>query len=64
MERFRSASVAARPRASRIARSMMLTLGRPPSGKERARAEEFLRRHRLVDWCRVLLNLNEFVYVD
>ena len=21
-------------------------------------------RHRLVDWCRVLLNLNEFVYPD
>jgi hypothetical protein len=48
----------------RVARSMMLALGRPPSEKERARADEFLRRHRLVDWCRVLLNLNEFVYVD
>ncbi len=48
----------------RVERSMMLALGRPPSAKERARADEFLRRHRLVDWCRVLLNLNEFVYVD
>jgi hypothetical protein len=48
----------------RMAWSMALALGRAPSAKERARAEEFLRRHRLVDWCRVLLNLNEFVYVD
>jgi len=47
-----------------FARSMMLALGRPATGKERARADEFLRRHTLVDWCRVLLNLNEFVYVD
>ena len=48
----------------RVERSMVLALGRPPSEKERARADEFLRRYRLVDWCRVLLNLNEFVYVD
>ena len=40
------------------------TWRRPPTAKEQAQANEFLRRHRLVDWCRVLLNLNEFVYVD
>jgi hypothetical protein len=48
----------------RMERAMWLALGRAPSETERGRSREFIRRHRLVDFCRVLLNVNEFVYVD
>jgi hypothetical protein len=50
--------------AGGVERAVWLALGRPPSEPERRRAGDFLRRHRLVDFCRVLLNVNEFVYVD
>jgi hypothetical protein len=48
----------------RIDRAMMLALGRAPTDAERRRSRDLIRRHRLVDFCRVLLNVNEFVYVD
>jgi uncharacterized protein DUF1553 len=41
-----------------------LTLARSPSAKERELAVEFLRASPLSEFCRVLLNLNEFVFVD
>jgi hypothetical protein len=47
-----------------VDRAMWLALGRAPTDAERSRALDFIGRHRLVDFCRVLLNLNEFVYVD
>jgi cytochrome c553 len=47
-----------------VDRAVWLALGRPPTEAERRRAGDFIRRHRLVDFCRVLLNVNEFVYVD
>jgi len=50
--------------AARIDRALWLALGRASSEAERRRSVEFLRRHRLIDFCRVLLNVNEFVYVD
>ncbi|HVE41935.1 MAG TPA: PSD1 and planctomycete cytochrome C domain-containing protein [Planctomycetota bacterium] len=50
--------------AARVDRALWLALARPPSDAERRRSVEFVRRHRLVDFCRVLLNVNEFVYVD
>jgi mono/diheme cytochrome c family protein len=49
---------------ARIDRAVWLALGRPPSEPERRRSLDFIHRHRLVDFCRVLLNINEFVYVD
>ncbi len=50
--------------AARVERALWLALARPASDAERRRSVEFVRRHRLVDFCRVLLNVNEFVYVD
>jgi hypothetical protein len=50
--------------AARVDRAISLALGRASTEAERKRSVEFLRRHRLVDFCRVLLNVNEFVYVD
>ena len=47
-----------------VDRAVWLALGRAPTEAERRRAADFIARHRLVDFCRVLLNLNEFVYVD
>ena len=41
-----------------------LTLQRAPSSRERAVCEQFLQSHTLPELCRVLLNANEFVYVD
>src|SRR6185295_16572811 len=47
-----------------VDRAMWLALGRAPTDAERRRGLDFIGRHRLVDFCRVLLNVNEFVYVD
>jgi len=41
-----------------------LTVQRAPSDRERAVCEQFLQSHTLPELCRVLLNANEFVYVD
>jgi hypothetical protein len=57
----------------RVERAVWLALGRAPTPGERRLGRELLERHArarggpegaLVDWCRVLLNVNEFVYVD
>jgi hypothetical protein len=50
--------------AARVDRAIRLALGRAATDAERTRSVAFLRGHRLVDFCRVLLNVNEFVYVD
>jgi hypothetical protein len=47
-----------------VDRAIRLALGRGPTDAERRRAADFIGRHRLADFCRVLLNVNEFVYVD
>jgi hypothetical protein len=41
-----------------------LALCRPPTDSERSRLVQFLREESLVQMCRVILNLNEFVYAD
>ena len=41
-----------------------LALCRPPTDTERNRLKQFLREESLEQLCRVILNLNEFVYVD
>jgi len=50
--------------AMQIERAYLLALGRRPSPTESTAMIEFLRRESLEQLCRVVLNLNEFVYVD
>jgi hypothetical protein len=45
-------------------RAMRLALGRGARDDERARLAEFTRENGLENTCRVLLNLNEFTFVD
>jgi len=53
-----------------IERAVLLALCRPPTPNERTKLQEFLAHHSgsmidaVTDLCHVLLNLNEFVYVD
>ena len=48
----------------RIDRAYRLALGRGPTATERERATVFLRGSPLGEFCRALVNLNEFVYLD
>jgi hypothetical protein len=54
----------------RVATAYTLAFGRPPDANETAAALAFLQTHpakdhdALVDFCHVLLNSNEFLYVD
>ncbi len=53
--------------AKQIERAVWLTLGRAPTTTERQQAGAFLAKHEdaaLPEFCRALLNVNEFVYVD
>jgi len=50
--------------AGKVARIYRLALGRPADAKETALALAFLQRGDVVDLCHVVLNLNEFAYVD
>ena len=47
-----------------LARAHALAVGRAPSAEEAARLGEFARAHGLPALCRVLLNLNEFLFID
>jgi hypothetical protein len=48
-----------------IDRAFRLTLSRPPTAEELAEMRSFVEKHGSVaDLCHVLLNLNEFLYVD
>ncbi len=49
---------------ARVARAHALALGRPPSAAEAARLVEFAQAHGLPALCRLILNLNEFLFVD
>jgi uncharacterized protein DUF1553/uncharacterized protein DUF1549/cytochrome c len=54
----------------RVTAAYRLAFGRPPTAEEARSAEEFLQNHpakdtdALTDWCHVLLNSSEFLYVD
>jgi hypothetical protein len=39
-------------------------LGRRPNGEEKAALESYARKHGLANTCRVLFNLNGFVFID
>ena len=41
-----------------------LALGRSPNGEEQAALTKYAARHGLAQTCRVILNLNEFAFVD
>jgi hypothetical protein len=49
---------------SQADRAYWLSLSRPASGEDRAALGEFIQQHGLPALCRVLLNSNEFMYVD
>lgn len=50
--------------AARVEAGFRLTLQRLPQPEERERAVRFLHSHSLEEFARVLINLNEFLYVD
>lgn len=51
-------------RAKQIVLAWRLSLCREPSSEELAKAQMFLQEESLEELCRVVLNLNEFVYPD
>lgn len=50
--------------SARIVRAYRLAFGRHPSRKEQERALAFVSRHDWASFCRVLLNSNEFLFID
>ena len=48
--------------AKQIERAYRLALARPPTASEQSAMQEFLKKESLEQMCRVILNLNEFVY--
>ena len=44
--------------------AVRIALGRAPEASERARLRAFAQEHGLANACRVILNLNEFTFVD
>jgi hypothetical protein len=49
---------------ARVSMGFRLVTGRAPTAAELARGKEFLQRGGLESFCLLLLNLNEFLYVD
>jgi glycogen debranching enzyme len=49
---------------ARIKRAFRVALGREPSVNEQAALVGFAQQHGLANACRVILNLNEFAFVD
>jgi len=52
------------PVSAQVERGFALALQRHPSAREMAACQAFLRQASLAEFCRTLLNLNEFAYVD
>jgi hypothetical protein len=50
--------------AGRVSVAVRLALGRDPTAKERDALTAYAKEHGLANACRVVLNLNEFVFVD
>jgi hypothetical protein len=48
----------------RVALGFRLALGREGSEKELARFTKYAEEHGLANFCRLVVNLNEFVFVD
>jgi hypothetical protein len=47
-----------------VATAFRLSLQRAPNAKEQATLSAFLKREGLANLCRLLLNTNEFLFVD
>jgi mono/diheme cytochrome c family protein len=47
-----------------ITLAVQLTLNRPPSDAERLRFSQYAKIHGLANFCRLLFNANEFVFID
>ncbi|MBL9127372.1 MAG: DUF1553 domain-containing protein, partial [Verrucomicrobiales bacterium] len=50
--------------SSRVARAFRIALQRDPTAEEVGRSREFLVRGTWTEFCRALLNLNEFAFLD
>lgn len=50
--------------AARVQRLFELALQRPPNAHELRDCADFLEEHSLTELCRVMINLNEFIYLD
>ncbi len=50
--------------ARQVERAYLLAYGRPAVGEEAAAARQFIDRHGLPAFCRVVFNSNEFLYID
>jgi hypothetical protein len=61
-ERVRSA--AGESPAEEVREAFRIAFGRPPDAAEADKAVGFLREHSLADLCQVLVQANEFAYVD
>jgi len=48
----------------RVALAFRLAIGRSPTADESAALTDYARQHGLIQTCRVILNLNEFAFVD
>jgi mono/diheme cytochrome c family protein len=57
-------SADAAPLPDQVARAFSLALSRPPNPEEHRTLVDFAARHGLANTCRVILNLNEFAFVD
>jgi hypothetical protein len=60
-ERVKGLSPAA---AGRIEAACRWALGRPPRAEERAALADYARKHGLAAACRLVFNMNEFVFID
>ena len=49
---------------ARVEAAYRLAFSRNPTGDERKAAAEFVEKHGLANFCRVLFNSNEFMFVD
>jgi hypothetical protein len=50
--------------ADRVTAAFRLAVSRPPTAVERADLRAYAAKHGLPATCRVILNLNEFAFVD
>ncbi|MEP6670132.1 MAG: DUF1553 domain-containing protein [Chthoniobacter sp.] len=50
--------------SGQVERAYRLALGHAPNGADRERSVAFAKANGLPNFCRVLLNLNEFIFVD
>ena len=50
--------------AARVEQAYRLTFGRKPTGDERNAAVDYIEKHGLANFCRVLFNSNEFIFVE